>query len=429
MRKALLIVGVLALLVGSVAGAFAGGVMVGRATAPKAVPTAVATEEPGIPATSTPWQTSMPTVPATPETGGAGEGEAEAAFDYDLLRLVLQLLDEQYYGELPEGKELTYGAIRGMLLALGDPYTSFIEPRIAAILNEDASGEFEGIGAMVRMREDGYLEITSLIPGQPAEQAGVQPGDIIVAVGDQSIVGLGLYEAISYIRGPAGTKAELEIIRSGEAEPLHITVVRARIEVPVVEYRMLDEGVAYIRLTEFDANAAARVEDALEELLAEDPVGLVFDLRDNPGGWLGQAIEVADLFLDEGLVVTQRDSSGTVKQFRSESGDIGEEIPLVVLVNGGSASASEIVAGAIQDRQRGLLVGTKTLGKGSVQLPNELPDGSQLRITIARWFTPNEQPLHGKGLTPDVEVPYPTDTPVGEDPQLDRAIEVLLQHE
>ncbi len=429
MRKALLIVGVLALLVGSVAGAFAGGVMVGRATAPKAVPTAVATEEPGIPATSTPGQTSMPTVPATPETGGAGEGEAEAAFDYDLLRLVLQLLDQQYYGELPEGKELTYGAIRGMLLALGDPYTSFIEPRIAAILNEDASGEFEGIGAMVRMREDGYLEITSLIPGQPAEQAGVQPGDIIVAVGDQSIVGLGLYEAISYIRGPAGTKAELEIIRSGEAEPLHITVVRARIEVPVVEYRMLDEGVAYVRLTEFDANAAARVEDALEELLAEDPVGLVFDLRDNPGGWLGQAIEVADLFLDEGLVVTQRDSSGTVKQFRSESGDIGEEIPLVVLVNGGSASASEIVAGAIQDRQRGLLVGTKTLGKGSVQLPNELPDGSQLRITIARWFTPNEQPLHGKGLTPDVEVPYPTDTPVGEDPQLDRAIEVLLQHE
>ncbi|HHE71551.1 MAG TPA: S41 family peptidase [Chloroflexi bacterium] len=429
MRKALLIVGVLALLVASVAGAFAGGVMVGRATAPKAVPTAVATEEPGIPATSTPGQTSMPTVPATPETGGAGEGEAEAAFDYDLLRLVLQLLDQQYYGELPEGKELTYGAIRGMLLALGDPYTSFIEPRIAAILNEDASGEFEGIGAMVRMREDGYLEITSLIPGQPAEQAGVQPGDIIVAVGDQSIVGLGLYEAISYIRGPAGTKAELEIIRSGEAEPLHITVVRARIEVPVVEYRMLDEGVAYVRLTEFDANAAARVEDALEELLAEDPVGLVFDLRDNPGGWLGQAIEVADLFLDEGLVVTQRDSSGTVKQFRSESGDIGEEIPLVVLVNGGSASASEIVAGAIQDRQRGLLVGTKTLGKGSVQLPNELPDGSQLRITIARWFTPNEQPLHGKGLTPDVEVPYPTDTPVGEDPQLDRAIEVLLQHE
>lgn len=429
MRKALLIAAVLALLVASVAGAFAGGVMVGRATAPKAVPTAVATEEPGIPATSTPGQTSMPTVPATPETGGAGEGEAEAAFDYDLLRLVLQLLDQQYYGELPEGKELTYGAIRGMLLALGDPYTSFIEPRIAAILNEDASGEFEGIGAMVRMREDGYLEITSLIPGQPAEQAGVQPGDIIVAVGDQSIVGLGLYEAISYIRGPAGTKAELEIIRSGEAEPLHITVVRARIEVPVVEYRMLDEGVAYVRLTEFDANAAARVEDALEELLAEDPVGLVFDLRDNPGGWLGQAIEVADLFLDEGLVVTQRDSSGTVKQFRSESGDIGEEIPLVVLVNGGSASASEIVAGAIQDRQRGLLVGTKTLGKGSVQLPNELPDGSQLRITIARWFTPNEQPLHGKGLTPDVEVPYPTDTPVGEDPQLDRAIEVLLQHE
>jgi carboxyl-terminal processing protease len=452
MKKTLIIVGVLVMLGALVMSAFAGGMVVGRFTMRQAPPAQQelvpppqeiappdrvegeappveellepeeATPAPDEPRPTPPVEESFQ--PREPRDPGLAPVEA---FDYELLETVLELLEEQFYGEIPSGEDLTYGAIRGMLMTLGDPYTSFIEPRITAILNEDASGEFEGIGAMVQMRDDGYLEVSSVMPNQPAEEAGVLAGDLIVAVGDQSLVGLGLYEAISFIRGPAGTDAELEILRPGVPDPVFITVTRARIEIQIVETRMLDNDIAYLRLTEFDATAARSVEDALDELLAQNPRGLVFDLRNNPGGWLNQAIAVADLFLDRGLVAIQRDSTGREQRFSSQSGEIGESIPMVVLINRGSASASEIVAGAIQDRERAVLVGTVTLGKGSVQLPNNLDDGSQVRITIARWYTPNEQVLHGTGLTPDIEVEITAETPVGEDPQLEAATQYLLE--
>jgi carboxyl-terminal processing protease len=422
MRKVLIIVGIAVVVMAMTIGAFGGGFVVGRLTADRSLPAmpspatpseTVAPEETAPPSTDIPSSPETPVVPITED------------FDYQILQDVLELLDEQFYGEIPDGKTLAYGAIRGMLLTLDDPYTSFIDPQVTAILNEDASGSFEGIGAMVNMRDDGYLEIASLIPGQPAEAAGVLPGDIILAVGDQSIVGLGLYEAIGYIRGPAGTEAVLKIARADAEEPIMITVVRARIEVPIVEYKMLEGDIAYVSLTEFDANAADRVNNALKEVLANKPKGLIFDLRANPGGWLDQAIKVSDIFLGKGLVAIERDSSGGEQRFYSYNGDLGEDIPMVVLVNAGSASASEIVAGALQDRERAVLIGTKTLGKGSVQRPNNLEDGSQLRVTIARWFTPNDKNIHGDGLEPDIEVEYPNDTPVGEDPQLERAIEYL----
>jgi carboxyl-terminal processing protease len=442
-RKALVVVGAVALSIALVVMAFAGGVVVGRFSMRwDATPPVVA----GVTATPMPETPKPPTLTPVEEEGGeAEEGEADTpepettptpldtapveAFDYDLLRKVLNILEKQYYGEIPDGKTLAYGAIRGMLLTLDDPYTSFIEPEISAIMNEDASGEFEGIGAMVTMRDDGYLEIASLIPGQPAEKAGVKPGDLILSVNGQSIVGLGLYEAISYIRGPAGTEAELEIARPGEPEPIYITVTRARIEIPVVEYEMLENDIAYISLTEFDAKATERVHAALDELLDQDPQGLVFDLRGNPGGWLDQAIKMSDLFLGEGLVAIERDSAGGEQRFYAFDGDIGEDIPMVVLVNGGSASAAEIVAGALRDRDRATLVGTTTLGKGSVQRPNELSDGSQLRVTIARWFTPDDVSIHGDGLAPDIEVEFPEDVAEGEDPQLERAVEYLTDGE
>jgi carboxyl-terminal processing protease len=442
-RKALVVVGAVALSIALVVMAFAGGVVVGRFSMRwDATPPVVA----GVTATPMPETPKPPTLTPVEEEGGeAEEGEADTpepettptpldtapveAFDYDLLRKVLNILEKQYYGEIPDGKTLAYGAIRGMLLTLDDPYTSFIEPEISAIMNEDASGEFEGIGAMVTMRDDGYLEIASLIPGQPAEKAGVKPGDLILSVNGQSIVGLGLYEAISYIRGPAGTEAELEIARPGEPEPIYITVTRARIEIPVVEYEMLENDIAYISLTEFDAKATERVHAALDELLDQDPQGLVFDLRGNPGGWLDQAIKMSDLFLGEGLVAIERDSAGGEQRFYAFDGDIGEDIPMVVLVNGGSASAAEIVAGALRDRDRATLIGTTTLGKGSVQRPNELSDGSQLRVTIARWFTPDDVSIHGDGLAPDIEVEFPEDVAEGEDPQLERAVEYLTDGE
>jgi carboxyl-terminal processing protease len=389
----------------------------------------VETETPTESATQVP-PTAMPVEKPTetPTSKGDDNQNSETIdFDYKLFDDVLTLLAEQFYGEIPDASTLAYGAIRGMLLTLDDQYTSFVDPLITSILNEDASGTFEGIGAIVNMNSDDFLEIVSLIPGQPAEAAGVLPGDIILAVGDQSIVGMGLYEAISYIRGPKGTEAVLEIARRDETESIFISVIRARIEIPIVEYEMLEDDIAYIQLTEFDALATERVNDALVELLEQDPAGLIFDLRYNPGGWLNQAIGVADIFLDRGVVLTQRDSDGTERVFESLSGDEGEEIPLVVLVNRGSASASEIVAGALQDRERAILIGEVTLGKGSVQVPNDLYDGSQLRVTIARWYTPDDHEIHGNGLMPDIEVDFPIDTPAGEDPQLERAIEYFQQ--
>lgn len=432
-RKVLIVIGILVITVTLAVGAFAGGLVVGRVTAkPQTVSvlstmvvTATPESESGGNAHPTPETTSKAAT-ATPPAAPSGS-TAAASFDYKILQDVLDLLDEQFYGEIPDGETLAYGAIRGMLMTLDDPYTSFIDPQIAAIINEDSSGTFEGIGAMVKMREDGYLEIASLIPGQPAEAAGVLPGDIILAVGDQSIVGLGLYEAISYIRGPAGTDAVLEIARPGETDSIFITVTRARIEVPVVEYKMLEDDIGYIYLTEFDANASKRVQDALDDLIQQGAKRIVFDLRGNPGGWLDQAIKVADIFLGKGLVAIERDSDGSEQSFYAYDGDSGEDIPMVVLVNGGSASASEIVAGALQDRERAILIGTKTLGKGSVQRPNNLSDGSQLRVTIAHWFTPNDHCIHGEGLDPNIVVEQPKDTPSGEDPQLQRAIDYFQQ--
>ncbi|HHS96419.1 MAG TPA: S41 family peptidase [Chloroflexi bacterium] len=414
-KKAIQIILVAALLILTAGTAFA----VGFGTSmllQRRMETAVVTPAPS----STPSPTETPFVPPTP-----ARPEEET---FQLFWEVWQIVKENYYGDLPDMQTVTYGAIRGMLETLGDEYTSFIEPDIAAILEEDASGSFQGIGAFVQMREDGKLEIVSVIEGSPAEAAGLQGGDLVVAVDGQSIVGYSLYEAIILIRGPAGTDVTLTIERPGQEGTFDVTVTRARIEIPVVEWEMRDDGIGYVHLREFSAVATDQLEEALRQILAEHPKGLILDLRDNPGGWLDQAIQVADLFLGDGVVLIERSYEGE-EIFRSYDGDIAEDVPLVVLVNGGSASASEIVAGAIQARDRGILLGEQTLGKGSVQRPYRLSDGSELRVTIARWYTPDDVAIHGQGLTPDIEVPFPEDTPPGEDPQLDRAVEYLLTGE
>lgn len=359
--------------------------------------------------------------PQPPTTGVSGPSGDE----FGLFREVWDIIRQDYYGEIPDDQTILYGAIRGSLQTLGDEYTSFIEPQIAKILEEDASGEFQGIGAYVRMGEDGKLEISGIIPGTPAEEAGLRAGDKVLAVNGQSIVGYSLYEAIALIRGPAGTQVTLLIERPGERETFEVTITRARIEIPQVEAKMLEGDIAYIRLHEFSANATRQMRESLNDLLRRKPRGLILDLRNNPGGWLDQALEVADLFLDKGVVMIERAADGE-RVFRSRSGDIAESIPLVVLVNGGSASASEIVAGAIQDRGRGILIGERTLGKGSVQRPYRLSDGSELRVTIARWYTPNNREIHGEGLQPDIEVPWPENVPEGQDPQLERAVQYLM---
>jgi len=362
---------------------------------------------------------TSPTLVPTP----VPTNEDEEAFQ--LFWEVWDLVQHNFYGELPDMQDVTYAAIRGMLGTLDDKYTAFIEPDAAAILAEDATGEFEGIGAFVDVDEEGRLEIVQPFEGGSAEKAGLLAGDCVLEVDGVPIVGNTLYEAVGLIRGPAGTRIALLIEREGVSEPFEVTVTRARFEIPITEVEMRDDQVGYIRLYDFSATASERMEEGLEELLAQEPRGIILDLRQNPGGWLDQAVEIADLFLDDGVIAVERFSDGGEQTFEARPGDVGEDVRLVVLVDGSSASASEIVAGALQDREKAILIGESTFGKGSVQRPFTLRDGSELRVTVALWFTPDDQAIHGQGLRPDIEVPWPEgeDVEPDVDPQLERAVE------
>jgi carboxyl-terminal processing protease len=256
-------------------------------------------------------------------------------------------------------------------------------------------------------------------------EAGLLPGDIIVAVDGQSVINLSFDEVILLVRGPSGSEVHLTVRREDEPEPLEFTIVRATFEVPVVESEMLTDEIAYVRLLEFSRGADTKLLDALEELLAQNPQGLILDLRNNPGGFLDQSIAVADIFLPQGVVAYERNRSGLDQTFRSDDGDVAETIPLVVLVNEASASASEIVAGAIQDNGRAIIIGATTFGKGSVQTVQTLSDGSELRVTIARWYTPDDRSIDEAGIAPDIEVESPLLIGEEDDAQIQRAVEYL----
>ena len=395
-------------------GAFVAGFGTGAVVAP--LSPALSSFEPPI---LLPTATATPTVSLEPS-----ETEEEAL---SLFWEVWHILQEQYYGQLPDEKGMTYGAIQGVLDTLEDDNTVFFDPDAAKIMREDMSGSFEGIGAHVRMREDGRLMIVAPIEGQPAEAAGLRPGDIILEADGVSLEGMNIYEAIQHVRGPKGTVARLKVLREDVAEPFIVEVERARIPMPTIETKMLDGDIAYVKLYDFNAQANDRLEDALKELLAENPRGLIFDLRNNPGGFLTEAVSVASQFISEGKILTERFGDDTEQVYEAEQGGLALEVPLVVLVNPGSASASEIVAGALQDAGRALLIGETTFGKGSVQLVHRMRDDSELRVTVARWFTPNDRLIHGQGLEPDIAVELTAeDMDAGRDPQLDEAVEYLL---
>lgn len=338
------------------------------------------------------------------------------------------VIQREFYGHVPDGQEMTYGAIRGMIDTLDDPNTAFLDAKHAAIFNSDLSGTFEGIGATVHMTKEGQLTIVRPLPGHPAEKAGLKAGDIVLEVDDVVIENMTIFEAIALIRGPKDTPVTLTILRLGEPEPLVFTIVRATIEIPVVESRMLDEDLAYVKLSEFNGIATSRMRETLRELLAEEPRGLILDLRGNPGGYLHVVVEITSEFIDDGLVLIEESKDGSQTQHAAITGGMAREIPLVVLIDERTASASEIMAGAIQDHQRGTLMGETTFGKGSVQVAHTLSDGSSLRVTIRHWLTPNGREINGVGLTPDIEVELTeTDREEGRDPQLEQAVEYLLR--
>jgi carboxyl-terminal processing protease len=338
-------------------------------------------------------------------------------------------LNENFYGDIPADDERVYGAIRGMVASFGDQHTGFIDPIRAAVFTEDISGSFEGIGATIRLDEFGRLIIVDPMPDRPAFQAGLRPGDVVLEVDGESIEGLSLYEDVLLIRGPAGSTVVLTIFREGEPEPFDVPIVRAKIEVEVVESELLDDpgNIGYVRLTQFSKGASEKVAEALDSLQEQGSTAIIFDLRSNPGGLLSEAVDVSALFIEEGTVVIERLKGSEERRFAADEGHhVAVDIPLVVLINGGSASASEIVAGAIQDYERGTIIGQQTFGKGSVQLPHTLSDGSELRVTVAEWLTPSGRHIHGEGIPPDIEVELTfEDLEEERDPQLDKAVEFL----
>jgi carboxyl-terminal processing protease len=370
--------------------------------------------------------TVVPQPTAVPEPAPTLTIPAPSGTGFDLFWEAWALIQQDYYGDLPTEEELVYGAIRGAMGTLDDPFTAFIEPRVAAINRQDDSGSFDGIGAYVSM-EEGRLQIVSTFKGQPAETAGLQRGDIVLQVDDTPIENMSIYEAISLIRGPSGTTVRLTVLRP-EREPFEVEIVRASIEIPVVEYEMRPDGLAYVSLFDFSSDASDKLADALRDLLRQNPKGLILDMRGNPGGWLNEAVLTTGLFVPQNtLVLLERFKDETERPYFSPNRPVTTDLDMVVLVDGGSASASEIVAGALQDHGRAVLIGETTFGKGSVQLPHELSNGAELRVTVARWFTPDNRAIHGEGLEPDIAVDVTSDDiDAGLDPQLERAVQYLL---
>jgi len=363
---------------------------------------------------------------ATPSTDSTTPADLETLFKP--FWQTWEIIHDQYVDQPVDDEAMMRGAIQGMLDSLGDQHTSYMDPDQFSQANIPLEGEYEGIGAWVDPTGK-YLTIVSPMPDSPAENAGLKPGDQIVAINGEDMTGIDGNLVIRRVLGPAGTSVSLTIMREGEPEPFDITLERAHIVVPSVETKMLDGDIAYVQLFTFGENSNDELRRSLKEILAKKPVGLILDLRNNPGGALKTAIEVASEFVGNGVIMYEEYGDGRRDTYEAIKGGLATEIPLVVLINDGSASASEIVAGAVQDSGRGQLVGTTSFGKGSVQnwIPLANEEGA-VRVTIARWMTPDGRTIHEIGLEPDVVVELTEeDITAGRDPQLDKAIQLLKQ--
>jgi len=344
---------------------------------------------------------------------GGGRHEVTAVEDsYERLKVfteVLSLIQANYVDET-KPRDLIYGGIKGMLETL-DPHSSFLPPDIFKEMQVETQGSFGGLGIEITVK-DRQLTVVAPIEGTPADRAGLHPGDRIVKIDGNPAKDMTLIEAVKKLRGPKGTSVTLTILREESPGPFELTLVREVIEVKSVRAKDLGDGIAYIRIASFQERTGKDLLKAIELFQKNGISALVLDLRNDPGGLLNQAVQVSDLFLDKGQLIVY--TEGRIKnqdlRFSAEHGAQIPKVPMVVLVNGGSASASEIVAGAMQDWKRALVLGTKTFGKGSVQTVIPLSDGSGLRLTTAKYYTPKGRSIHGTGIVPDiiVEVPRPT---------------------
>jgi carboxyl-terminal processing protease len=339
------------------------------------------------------------------------------------------LLQEHVDHSTLDPEQLTDGAIRGLLMALDDLHASYLSAEQHAREQEGYRGFFEGIGAQVTLSEAGVTVIAP-IPGAPAEAAGILPGDVILAVDGESIEGLTLIEAVNRIRGPGGTQVTLLIRHLGSQENVNISVTRGRIPIESTSFKMLDNGVGHLWIYSFSNTTEDEVRRAIQQFEDANGRGLILDLRNNPGGLLSAVVSVSDLFLDGGVVLYEIDAQGDQTDYDASGGGPASEIPMVVLVNQFSASASEILAGAIKTAERAPVIGATTYGKGSVNITRELSDGSAIYFTVRRWYLPDGTQIEGQGVTPTVEFEsevrqLPIDP--AEDDALQKAVEVLEQ--
>ena len=358
-------------------------------------------------------------------TGRSSQAAGELPQEFDRLAEVWKLLEEEHIDrDSLDADALSEGSVRGLLQALDDPYASFLNAEQYGVESQDFQGFFEGVGAQVTIR-DGKLVIIAPMPGSPAEKSGIRPGDTILAIDGGSTVQISLLEAVSKIRGKKGTTVDLLVLHLNQTEPITITVTRGVIPLDTVRLTMQEGGVGHLRIFSFGDKTNEELEKALKEFREAEGTGLVLDLRNNPGGLLRSVVEVASQFLDDGLVLYEINAQGERNDWDVKSSGDARDIPVVVLVNQFSASASEVLAGALMDHDRAEVIGVTTFGKGSVNTLRPLSDGSGLYFTIGRWYTPLGTQIEGEGVTPDIQLDIPPDST--EDIQLSRALEILQQ--
>ncbi|CAM3048161.1 S41 family peptidase [Filibacter tadaridae] len=315
-------------------------------------------------------------------------------------------METNYYDEIDESTIID-GAINGMIDALGDPYSDYLNEKEARQLNESISSSFEGIGAEIQ-EYNGYIQVVSPIKKSPAEKAGILPNDVIVAVDGKSIQGMSSSEAVLLIRGEKGTTVTLAVKRGDAVEPVDMKIVRDVIPIETVYAEMLGDGIAHIHITSFSDGTYKELLTALDDMKAEGMKGLVVDVRQNPGGILNGAMQISDLFVENGKNIFQYEGKDGKPEIYKATGNRKVDVPVALVIDDGSASASEILAGALKESADVPLIGVKSFGKGTVQSPKNLPDGSNLKLTTAKWLTPNGNWIHKKGIQPDYEVPYPS---------------------
>ncbi len=338
----------------------------------------------------------------------AGRGP-ETQLPIEDIRNISQVIDhiKRAYVEEVDDKELLNNAIKGMLNGL-DPHSTYLGTEAFTDLKEDTSGKFGGLGIEVAMDETGYVRVVAPIDDTPAYRAGIMAGDLVIQLDSKPVKGLTLFQAVDLMRGEPGSDILLTVVREGAGKPLEITITRDVIKVTSIRKRILEDGYGYIRISQFQERTGEDFVDAMKELKKEsggELSGLVLDMRNNPGGVLHASVEVVDALIEDGLIVyTESRIPSSKMSYKASPSNPSDNVPLVVLINGGSASASEIVAGALQDHKRALIMGTQSFGKGSVQNIIQLSKDSAIKLTTARYFTPNGRSIQAQGIVPDIEV-------------------------